>query len=172
MRGQEELLMSNSNRLVPLLMCAALLASAGPVQAQSAATQTATTRTATTLTDTAAASAAEAARRDGGAEAPRPRRRHERAPLIGAVIGAAAAAAFTASLASAYGNNEGGGFCGACFVEWSAVTIPTGAGIGAGIGLAVRAIGNHRPSPQLAPGGAPRSPALDQGHGIALSVTF
>lgn len=159
--------MSNSNRVAPLLMCAALLASAGPVQAQSAAP-----RTATTLTDTAATAAVEAARREAGADAPRPRRRHERAPLKGALIGGAAAAAFTAFLANEYGHNEGVSFCGACFIEWSAVTIPTGAGIGAGIGLAVRAIGNRQSSPQLAPGGAPRSPALDQRHGIALSVTF
>ena len=36
--------------------------------------------------------------------------------------------------AARYGDNEGGRFCGACFVEWSAVTVPAGAGIGAAVG--------------------------------------
>lgn len=44
---------------------------------------------------------------------------------IGAAVGLARVAA------SKHGSNEGGEFCARCFVQWSAVSIPVGAGIGA-----------------------------------------
>jgi hypothetical protein len=53
--------------------------------------------------------------------------------LGGVVAGVAVAAAG----ASAYGENERGGFCSRCFVTWSAVTIPVGAGVGALAGYLV-----------------------------------
>jgi hypothetical protein len=33
--------------------------------------------------------------------------------------------------AARYGENEGGEFCGQCFVRWAAISVPVGAGIGA-----------------------------------------
>jgi hypothetical protein len=55
----------------------------------------------------------------------------------GALIGGGAAALVTAAAASEYGKNEGGRFCGTCFVRWSAFTVPVGAGVGALIGLGI-----------------------------------
>ena len=39
--------------------------------------------------------------------------------------------------ASKYGENEGGEFCGRCFVEWSAITVPVGAGVGFTVGYLI-----------------------------------
>lgn len=51
------------------------------------------------------------------------------------IAGGAAAGLGMAGVAAArYGDNEGGAFCARCFVEWSAVSIPAGAGIGAAVG--------------------------------------
>jgi hypothetical protein len=50
---------------------------------------------------------------------------------IGAGVGGAAIAA------SKYGGNEGGGFCGACFARWSAISLPVGAGVGAAVGYLI-----------------------------------
>jgi len=65
-------------------------------------------------------------------------RSESKAVLIGALVGAGAALALTAAAASEYGNNEGGEFCSRCMVQWSAVTVPVGAAIGAGIGFGVK----------------------------------
>jgi hypothetical protein len=48
--------------------------------------------------------------------------------------GIAGGIAVSAVAASKYGDNETGQFCTRCFVQWSAVSIPVGAGIGAGVG--------------------------------------
>jgi hypothetical protein len=58
--------------------------------------------------------------------------------LVGAVAGAGAALALTAVGAAKYGQNEGGGFCAPCMVQWSAISVPVGAAIGAGIGFGVK----------------------------------
>jgi hypothetical protein len=58
----------------------------------------------------------------------------------GVAIGAASAVVATAAAASSYGENEGGEFCGGCFLRWSAISIPVGVGVGAGIGLALDAL--------------------------------
>ncbi|HEU4936161.1 MAG TPA: hypothetical protein VFT39_06900 [Vicinamibacterales bacterium] len=50
---------------------------------------------------------------------------------VGAGLGASAIAA------SKYGENEGGEFCGRCFMEWSAITVPVGAGAGALVGYLI-----------------------------------
>lgn len=50
---------------------------------------------------------------------------------IGAGVGGAAIGA------SKYGENEGGGFCGGCFVRWSAISLPVGAGVGAAVGYLI-----------------------------------
>lgn len=50
---------------------------------------------------------------------------------IGAGVGLAGVAA------SKHGSNEGGEFCTRCFVQWSAVSIPVGAGIGAVTGYLI-----------------------------------
>lgn len=65
-------------------------------------------------------------------------RSESNAVLIGTVAGAVAALALTAAAASQYGENEGGKFCSRCMVQWSAVTVPVGAAIGAGIGYGVK----------------------------------
>lgn len=43
----------------------------------------------------------------------------------------------SAVAASKYGDNETGQFCTRCFVQWSAISIPVGAGIGAGVGYLI-----------------------------------
>jgi len=58
--------------------------------------------------------------------------------LVGALAGAGAALALTAVGAAKYGENEGGGFCAPCMVQWSAISVPVGAAIGAGIGFGVK----------------------------------
>jgi hypothetical protein len=55
----------------------------------------------------------------------------------GALIGAAASLIATALAARSYGENESGGFCGLCMLEWSSFTVPVGAGIGAAIGYGI-----------------------------------
>jgi hypothetical protein len=49
-------------------------------------------------------------------------------------IGIGAGLATSAMAAAKYGENEGGEFCGPCFVAFSAITIPVGAGAGALVG--------------------------------------
>lgn len=55
------------------------------------------------------------------------------------LAGVIAATSATAWAAQSYGENEGGKFCTNCFVQWGAVAIPAGAGIGALVGLAIDA---------------------------------
>lgn len=50
---------------------------------------------------------------------------------IGGGVGLAGVAAST------YGSNEGGEFCTRCFLQWSAVSLPVGAGIGAVVGYLI-----------------------------------
>lgn len=57
--------------------------------------------------------------------------------VAGAAIGAAAAAGITFAAAASYGENEGGKFCGRCFVQWSTFSVPAGAGLGAAIGWGI-----------------------------------
>ena len=63
-------------------------------------------------------------------------RRNGHAVRNGALIGAGAAFGITLWFAKAYGENEGGSFCTGCFAM-SIVTVPLGAGIGAGIGVPI-----------------------------------
>lgn len=65
------------------------------------------------------------------------RRRGASAMPIAGLTGALAGFGFAAFGASAYGMNEGGGFCGGCLVQWSVVTVPMGAAAGALIGFAI-----------------------------------
>ena len=74
----------------------------------------------------------------GEADVQKISRARGRQPVWGAIIGAAAGIAATAAAASAYGENEGGGFCAGCMVQWSAIAVPAGAGLGAAIGFALR----------------------------------
>ena len=58
----------------------------------------------------------------------------------GAFAGAGVAAIATFVGAARYGRNEsaeGGRFCGACFVQWSTLTVPVGAAMGAAIGFGI-----------------------------------
>jgi hypothetical protein len=55
----------------------------------------------------------------------------------GIAIGIGAGLAIAGYSAARYGENEGGRFCGACFIRWSAIAVPVGAGIGAAVGYAI-----------------------------------
>jgi hypothetical protein len=55
----------------------------------------------------------------------------------GVVLGIGTGVAVSAAAASRYGENEGGEFCTRCFVQWSAISVPVGAGIGAAVGYLV-----------------------------------
>ena len=63
--------------------------------------------------------------------------RPKRASGWGIAIGIGAGLAASAIAASKYGENEGGEFCGRCFVEWSAITVPVGAGVGFTVGYLI-----------------------------------
>ena len=75
--------------------------------------------------------------RFGERDAQRIRRSGGHAAAWGAAIGAASALAVTAWAASSYGENEGGRFCSGCLIQWGALSVPAGAGIGLGIGFAI-----------------------------------
>jgi len=64
-------------------------------------------------------------------------RRSKSATGWGIAIGIGAGLAAPAIAASKYGENEGGEFCGRCFVEWSAITVPVGAGVGFTVGYLI-----------------------------------
>jgi hypothetical protein len=68
------------------------------------------------------------------------RRRGGHAVRNGALIGAGAAFGINLWFAKAYGENEGGSFCGGCFAL-SIFTVPMGAGIGAAVGLPINRLG-------------------------------
>jgi hypothetical protein len=67
----------------------------------------------------------------------KPERRRGKGVMIGALVGAGAALIATGVMADRYGQNEGGRFCSRCMVEWSVITVPVGAGIGAAVGYGV-----------------------------------
>lgn len=98
---------------------------------------------------------------------PPPAKTRKNPVIIGAIVGAIGAAALTAMYAKQYGENESGGFCGACFAYWSPLAIPAGAGIGAGIGWAVKA---GLPDPQ--PAGLPPSTTASAGWRQDAAVTI
>jgi hypothetical protein len=56
---------------------------------------------------------------------------------VAGLSGALAGFGLAAVAAARYGGNEGGRFCGGCLVEWSTVTVPVGAGIGALVGFLI-----------------------------------
>lgn len=59
------------------------------------------------------------------------------AGVWGALAGAAGGALAAWAAASKYGENETGGVCSICFLQWGAVAIPAGAAGGALIGLGI-----------------------------------
>jgi hypothetical protein len=151
--------MWNSSPALSLLIVASLAAGTGTARAQAANAPN---------PSRSLAAAAFAAAQQTVPDAPMKKRKNP--VLIGALIGGAAAAALTAWAANAYGHNEGGSFCGACFAQWGAIAIPAGAGIGAGIGVAVRAASpDQRPGPYPPVAGSGRTlPGRRQ----ELAVTF
>jgi hypothetical protein len=64
-------------------------------------------------------------------------RRGSHMMAISGLAGAAIAFGITAAGAASYGGNEGVGFCSNCLVQWSTMTVPIGAGIGALVGFAI-----------------------------------
>jgi hypothetical protein len=65
-------------------------------------------------------------------------RRGTKALVKSTLIGAGVALGVTVGgAAAAYGANEGGGVCGGCVVQWSAYTVPVGAGVGALVGFVI-----------------------------------
>jgi hypothetical protein len=65
------------------------------------------------------------------------RRAGSQVMAISGLAGAVTAFGITAAAAARYGGNEGVGFCGGCLVQWSTMTVPIGAGVGALVGLAI-----------------------------------
>jgi hypothetical protein len=102
------------------------------------------------------------------AQAPRGSR-VRRLAVRGALIGAAAGAALTIFAAAAEGENEGGGFCGQCMLEWGAIVIPVSAGVGAGVGAIV---GAALPSRQPGLPVAPPERSLGRRRGVSFAVRF
>jgi hypothetical protein len=103
--------------------------------------------------------------------APAPPRgsRVRRLAVRGALIGAAAGAALTIFAAAAEGENEGGGFCGQCMLEWGAIVIPVSAGVGAGVGAIVgAALPSRQPGLPL----APPERSLGRRRGVSFAVRF
>jgi hypothetical protein len=92
--------------------------------------------------------------------------------LIGAAVGAGAAAAVTYWAAATYGENEGGRFCTGCFMQWGAASIPVGALVGALVG---HALGGSSGAPQYAPR-TPRTfiaPAIGRrGGAVTVAVRY
>lgn len=88
---------------------------------------------------------------------------------IGALIGASGAAAVTYWAAKTYGENEAGGFCEPCFVQWGAWTIPAGALVGAVIGSQLsRSIAPHHGPPSRQTLVAPI--VARRGGGVVVSI--
>jgi hypothetical protein len=127
--------------LVTVAVTTVLLAGAGPASAQ----------TATPPEHASLAAAAAAAAQATPLEAP-PAKKGKNPVIIGAIAGAVTATVLTVMAAKQYGENEAGGMCGACLAYWGPITIPAGAGIGAGIGWIVKAT-----SPPPQPTGFPSS---------------
>lgn len=71
------------------------------------------------------------------ADVRRIRRPGAHAMVVSTLVGAGASFAVTTAAAASYGANEGGQFCTGCLVQWSTVTVPVGAGVGALVGLAI-----------------------------------
>jgi len=71
------------------------------------------------------------------ADVRRIRRAGSHATAVLALAGAGAGFAVATGAAARYVENEGGRFCGACLAQWSIVTVPVSAGLGALIGLTI-----------------------------------
>ena len=120
---------------VTLAVTAVLLAGVRPASAQTPASP-----------EQPGLAAAAAAAAQATEPQPPPAKKRKNPVAIGTLIGAGGAAALTAVAAAQYGANEGGRFCIPCLAQWSMITVPVGAGIGAGIGWAVKA-GSPGPQP-------------------------
>lgn len=120
--------MPNRTPAVALAVAAVLLGGAGPAFGQTPASAE---------RPSLAAAAAVAAQTTP--LQPPPAKKGKNPVIIGAIVGAIGAAALTAMYAKQYGENEAGGFCGACFAYWAPIAVPAGAGIGAGVGWAIKA---------------------------------
>ena len=146
---------------VTLAVTAVLIAGAGTAGAQ---TQAAPEQTSLATAATAAAQTTELQ--------PPPAKKRKNPVAIGTLIGAGGAAALTAVAAAQYGANEGGRFCIPCLAQWGMITIPVGAGIGAGVGWIVKASSSGTQPPGLPPppvtAGTPSGPRRQ----VAVGVTF
>jgi hypothetical protein len=146
---------------LPLLLAATVVA--GPATARA---QSPDAPDARPLTTAAAAIAGATPLADA------PARKRRNTIALGAVIGAAGAAAVTAWAASSYGENEGGRFCVACFAQWSAIAVPVGAAAGAGVGWALKASAAPSRQPGLLPSAASGRVAPPRRKELAVTLTF
>ena len=153
--------MPNLSRTAPLLVAAALVGGTGSARAQPAADR-----------GTARVAASAAALAGATPLADTPARKRKNTIAIGAVLGAAGAAAVTVWAANAYGNNEGNSFCGACFAQWGAIAIPAGAAAGAGIGWALKATASPSRQPAAMPPADTARRLSTRRTEVALTLTF
>jgi hypothetical protein len=97
----------------------------------------------------------------------------KKGPWIGALIGAGGAAAVTYWAAKTYGENEPGGFCEQCFVQWGAFAIPAGALVGAVVGWTISHTAGPHPSTAPPPRKALIAPVAGRrGGGVVVSVRY
>jgi hypothetical protein len=122
------------------------------------------------MLDATAAAVIAALAQDPAPAAPAPSRKRSarRGALRGVLIGAGAGAALTVFAAAAEGENEGGGFCVQCLVEWGTIVIPISAGVGAGIGAAIGVMLPARQPGSWTPGPGPRR----RGAAVGVSLRF
>ncbi len=73
----------------------------------------------------------------------------------GALIGAAAALVGTAVAARSYGENESGGFCGVCMMQWSSFTVSWAPASAQRSDTALHARDIPSPRPRCSPGRPP-----------------
>ena len=103
---------------------------------------------------------------------PTPAKKPKNPVAIGTLIGAGGAAALTAVAAAQYGANEGGRFCIPCLAQWGMITIPVGAGIGAGIGWIVKVTSPGSQPPGLPPPSVTERVPSGPRRQVSVGVTF
>ena len=164
--------MTPFSRITATMLCAVLSCSAMASAEEPAAAVRPTVAASSTLPRDAATPVRQWTAREALRSSPSPSRSAgAQGALIGAIVGGVAATAVVYSISKAYGENEGGGFCGGCFAAWGAWAIPAGALGGAAIGYGI----GKASSPQYA-SPVPRTviaPVRGRGGGgVVMSVRY